>query len=162
MPASLLRSLLLFCCGLALLAFAARVTHAAPWHKPPGAPMTGYGSAERYVTEEFSVQRTGRGADGDQIWTYLPATLKYGDRAPVVIFLHGFACLYPSLYRTHIEHLVKQGNIVIFPQFQKSTLNGFLREAGLGQAVDQNLGGAAGGGYGGAGAGIAGRSGAAG
>ena len=144
MPASLLRSLLLFCCGLALLAFASRGVHAAPWHKPPGAPLTGYGSTERYLQSDnngtdYSVQRSGSAANGDQIWYYLPATLKYGDRAPVVVFLHGFACLYPSLYLSHIEHLVRQGNIVIFPQFQKSTLSGFLREAGLGQAADQNV-----------------------
>lgn len=139
MPFPVLRPLLFLCVGFALLIFASQALHAAPWHKPPGAPETGYGSAERYISADFQVVRAGSAAVGDQIWYYLPTTLKYGERAPVVVFLHGFACLYPSLYRSHIEHLVRQGNIVIFPQFQKSTLSGFLREAGLGQAADQNL-----------------------
>lgn len=137
--ASLLRSLLLLCIGVGLLFMASRAVHAAPWHKPPAEPLTGYGSAERHITADFTEFRSGSAAAGDQIWTFVPSTLKYGERAPVVIFLHGFAALYPALYRTHIDHLVQQGNIVIFPQFQKSTLSGFLREAGLGQAADQNI-----------------------
>lgn len=124
--------------GLSLLMLVSVPLHAAPWHKPPGAPATGYGSAEHDIATRMTEYRTGSAAVGDQIWTFVPDVLKYGDRAPVVIFLHGFACLYPSLYRSHIEHLVRQGNIVIFPQFQKATLGGFLKEAGLGQAADQN------------------------
>ncbi len=139
MTHSLLRPVLLLCFGLTLLMLSAMTVQAAPWHKPPGAPDTGYGSAERYITDIYTEYRMGSGSVGDQTWLFVPSKLKYGERAPVVIFLHGFACLYPSLYRTHIAHLVQQGNIVIFPQFQKSTLGGFLQEAGLGQVADQNV-----------------------
>ncbi len=57
----------------------------------------------------------------------------------MVVFLHGFAALIPKFYQTHIEHLLKQGNIVIFPQYQKATLWGFLSEAGLFAPADQSL-----------------------
>ncbi|MEZ5504562.1 MAG: alpha/beta fold hydrolase [Gammaproteobacteria bacterium] len=94
---------------------------------------------ERHITDAYTEYRFGAASDGDQTWYYVPNQLKYGDHAPVVVFLHGFAALYPSFYQSHIEHLLAQGNIVIFPQFQKATLTGFLSEAGLGQAADQNL-----------------------
>lgn len=112
---------------------------AAFWHKPPGLPVSGYGSPERHITDTYTEYRFGSASAGDQTWYYVPDRLKYGERAPVVVFLHGFAALYPELYRTHIDHLVAQGNIVIFPQFQKATLLGFLAEAGMGGAADQNL-----------------------
>lgn len=52
---------------------------------------------------------------GGLTWYYLPDQLKYGSQAQVVVFLHGFVALISNLYQTHIEHVVKQGNIVIFP-----------------------------------------------
>lgn len=122
-----------------LLGLLSSVAQAAFWHKPPGHPYTGYGSVERHITDAYTEYRFGAASDGDQTWYYVPNQLKYGDHAPVVVFLHGFAALYPSFYQSHIEHLLAQGNIVIFPQFQKATLTGFLSEAGLGQAADQNL-----------------------
>ena len=112
---------------------------AAPWDRPPGEPSTGYGSAEAEISPGFTEYTQGSAAAGDLTWYYVPDTLKYGSSAPVVVFLHGFATLVPALYHTHIEHLVREGNIVIFPQYQKSTLAGFLSEAGLGKAADQNV-----------------------
>lgn len=122
-----------------LLMLASSLAQAAFWHKPPGLPASGYGSPEFHITDTYTEYRFGSASVGDQTWYYVPTQLKYGDSAPVVVFLHGFAVLYPSLYRTHIDHLVAQGNIVIFPQFQKATLLGFFAEAGMGQAADQNL-----------------------
>lgn len=126
-------------CLLLFLSCLSPWAQGAFWHKPPGAPATGYGSVERHITDAYTEYRFGSASVGDQTWYYVPAQLKNGDSAPVVIFVHGFAALYPSLYRSHIDHLVAQGNIVIFPQFQKATLAGFLGEAGLGAAADQNI-----------------------
>lgn len=106
---------------------------------PPGIPVTGFGSPSNYITDTVTEYELGEAADGNKVWYYLPAKLKYGDQAPVVIYLHGFAALTPYLYRTHIEHLTRQGNIVIFPQFQKGTLAGFIGEAGLFSPVDQKI-----------------------
>jgi predicted esterase len=38
--------------------------------------------------------------------------------APVIAFLHGFTDIDPASYQPWIEHLVKRGNLVIFPVYQ--------------------------------------------
>ena len=124
--------------SLVLMSLAAG-SQAAFWHKPPTEPEQGFGSRENYISEQYFEYQFGSAAEGNQTWYYVPEQLKYGASAPVVVFLHGFAALIPKLYQTHIEHLVKQGNIVIFPQYQKATLNGFLSEAGLFSPADQSL-----------------------
>lgn len=108
-------------------------------HKPPSAPESGFGSNEAYIATDYQQFRVGSASDGDVVWYFVPDTLKNGDTAPVVIYLHGFAALYPYVYRTHIEHLLYQGNIVVFPQFQKSSLWGFLQESGLFNEMDQSI-----------------------
>jgi acetyl esterase/lipase len=42
--------------------------------------------------------------------------------APVVIFLHGWGGTNPLYYGAWIDHIVKRGNIVIFPRYQSSIL----------------------------------------
>src|SRR5690606_37378344 len=93
---ALFRPLLFLCLGLILLFLAAMTVQAAPWHKPPQAQTSGYGSAQRHIATSFTQFRLGSAQVGDQTWYYLPDQLKYGDRAPVVIFLHGFAALVPG------------------------------------------------------------------
>lgn len=112
----------------------------AGWgHRPPEQPLTGYGSTDAYITSSWQEFTQGSAADGDLTWVYVPDQFKSGEQAPVVIFLHGFAVLSPNLYRSHIEHLVQQGNIVIFPLFQKSTFWGFLLESGIFTPMDQSI-----------------------
>lgn len=106
-------------------------------HKPPARQLSGYGSIESYIGSTYERFEIGSASTGDKTWYYVPDVLKYGSKAPVVIFLHGFSALYPGVYLSHIEHLLNQGNIVIFPQFQKSTLLGFFSEAGLLKEMDQ-------------------------
>lgn len=122
-----------------LLFFITKAALAGLGHRPPGPPETGFGSAQNYLTDRWTLTVSGSAAAGDKTWTYVPDQLVYGDRAPVVIFLHGFSVLTPELYQTHIEHLVRQGNIVIFPLFQKSTFWGFLSESGLFKPMDQSV-----------------------
>jgi len=122
-----------------LLLFTVCWAQGAWWHKPPGIPATGYGSKAAYITDQFDEYRFGSAAQGNLTWYYVPRQLKYGDRAPVVVFLHGFSAVIPKFYETHIRHLISQGNIVIFPQFQKTSLLGFLQEAGLFAPADQNV-----------------------
>ena len=40
--------------------------------------------------------------------------------APIVIFMHGYGAYNPAVYGKWIDHLVKKGNIVIFPRYQKN------------------------------------------
>lgn len=42
-------------------------------------------------------------------------------RAPFLVFLHGHGGINPEIYGDWIEHLVKKGNIVLFPVYQTNT-----------------------------------------
>lgn len=90
----------------------------APPPTPPGAPPA---AAFRYVSPDFAVQEAGDCADGSRVWVYRPATVakKPGGGADVVIYLHGYSAVYPFIYERHLEHLVRQGNTVLYPQFQE-------------------------------------------
>lgn len=91
---------------------------------PPGKPNY------NYVSPTFSVVELGNCVDGSRVWIYQPTVLKQGGTADVVIYLHGHWLATPNHYEGHIEHLVKQGNYVIFPQFQEgfcSLGGGFFR-----------------------------------
>jgi len=96
----------------------------------PERQASGFGSTENYITQTYTVESWGASSLGTLTTLYRPSVLKNGDHAPVVVFMHGFSALKPSFYRNHIEHLVKQGNFVIFPQFQRGDLVGFLVESG--------------------------------
>ena len=123
-----------------LLFFITNNVFAGLGHKPPGPPQSGFGSDEYNVTDSWQTLRQGSAGAGDLTWTYIPDNFADGrSLAPVVIYLHGFSALSPSFYQSHIEHLVRQGNIVIFPLFQKSTFWGFLLESGLFRPMDQSI-----------------------
>ena len=98
----------------------------------PGQPETGYGSTENYINETLLGGGTidhhncidfGDTMAGTRCWVYVPENLKNGTTAPVVIYLHGFMALVPPIYAGQVEHLVKQGYIVIFPEYN---LGGFM------------------------------------
>ena len=94
--------------------------HAAP-PAPPGPPRSGPGSEERAITSErdATVVEAGDWADGTKVVWWVPAVLRDGPRAPVVVLLHGFGAVFPGLYRQTIDHLVRQGAVVVFPVFQR-------------------------------------------
>ena len=60
------------------------------------------------------------GADG--YWLFEP-TSPVPDSADVIIFNHAYGVFNPGPYGAWIEHLVKKGNIVIFPKFQNSDVS---------------------------------------
>ena len=103
---------------------------------PPGMAGSGYGSGEDYICNGYTEIVFGSGTDGSRVWYYIPDKLKNGTRAPVVVFLHGQLCIAPDIYMAHIEHLAKQGYIVIYPQFNKGGLVGLI--ADLMTDADQN------------------------
>ncbi len=51
----------------------------------------------------------------------------------MVVYLHGYSATNPMLYQGHIDHLVKQGVIVIYPQFSLTGVKGALTD------LDQNM-----------------------
>ncbi len=51
-------------------------------------------------------------------WIFEPDDPKPEARAPVVVFLHGWFAVNPGFYGAWIDHLVRDGKIVIFPRYQ--------------------------------------------
>ncbi|ARE39838.1 hypothetical protein RGUI_1697 [Rhodovulum sp. P5] len=84
--------------------------------KPPAKPD--YSGV--YTSPEFQVDRYGNCQAGSYIEVYRPQTPYLGDngRPKAVIFLHGFVLGASQIYRAHLEHLVRQGYTVFFPNFQ--------------------------------------------
>jgi hypothetical protein len=85
---------------------------------PDKQPEKGPGSSE-YAHKKVEVYEAL--AAGEHYWLYTPAEPKL-ERAPVVVFLHGFGALKPDGYDAWLEHLCKRGNIVIYPQWQAHNL----------------------------------------
>jgi hypothetical protein len=83
---------------------------------PPGQPTRGYGSPENYICDGYTRIVRGDYWQGTAVNVFIPDKLKYGRKAPVVIFLHGFLAVFPEIYLDAIKHQTDQGNIVIFPQ----------------------------------------------
>ncbi|MBP7736146.1 MAG: hypothetical protein KA369_09265 [Spirochaetes bacterium] len=97
----------------------------------PGQASSGYGSAENYICSSYTEGRVGAWYNpwsGYWCWYYVPARLKNGSTAPVVIYLHGMMLMAPDIYMAHIEHLCRQGYIVLFPQINRGGLVGLATD----------------------------------
>jgi len=57
----------------------------------------------------------------DEFWIFEPDEPK-PDKAPVVVFNHGWSAMTPGNYGAWIDHIVKRRNIVIFPRYQGGLL----------------------------------------
>lgn len=57
------------------------------------------------------------GAGARSYWIFEP-TAPTPERAPVVVFHHGWLAVNPGVYGAWIEHLARSGRIVIFPKYQ--------------------------------------------
>jgi len=64
-----------------------------------------------------SVRRYEIGVGPRSYWLFEPDEPK-PERAPVVVFLHGWFAVNPGFYGAWIDHLVRHGRIVIFPRYQ--------------------------------------------
>jgi acetyl esterase/lipase len=107
------RLITLLCGGLFLLA-PQIAAGAAP--TPPAPPTTGPGGSD-YSFGDITAHRYG---DGDsEYWIFEP-TKPTPKSAPVIIFNHGWSAMSPDTYGAWIKHLVRRGNIVIFPRYQAS------------------------------------------
>ena len=85
---------------------------------PPSQPLTGPGGRE-YVHAAVTKNRYGKG--GQEYWIFEPDSPK-PRTAPVVVFLHGWGGMNPLYYGAWLDHLVKRGNIVIYPRYQANLL----------------------------------------
>ena len=104
---------------------------------PPGQPSVGYGRANG-IYASVDVVDAHEGATGFDL--YIPDA-PHADSLPVVVFLHGYGAWNPAGYGAWIDHLVKRGNIVVFPRYQVSELSNALNytsdaATGIGRALD--------------------------
>lgn len=85
---------------------------------PPSQPQTGPGG-KQYLHAGVTKNRYGKG--GEEYWIFEPDSPRPGT-APVIVFLHGWGGMNPLYYGAWIDHLVKRGNIVIYPRYQANLL----------------------------------------
>jgi acetyl esterase/lipase len=91
------------------------VTNAA---EPPAQSQSGPGGKEAAHAAVIS-ELHGTGAQA--FWLFEPAKPS-PQQAPLVVFNHGWAAMDPRIYKAWIDHIVKRGNIVVFPLYQESLL----------------------------------------
>ena len=84
--------------------------------KPPAQPSSGPGGSD-YACNQ--VIKSKHGSSGKQYWIYEP-TDPTPESALLIVFLHGWSAMDPFSYETWIEHIVKRGNIVVYPKYQAS------------------------------------------
>ena len=82
----------------------------------PGQAVNGPGGSN-YVHEEVLMHDFAQEEDG--YWLFEPANPQ-PDSAHLVVFIHGYGAINPMIYGGWIKHLVRKGNLVVFPRYQKS------------------------------------------
>lgn len=107
---------MLTCTGFASADTAATIT-------PPKQPASGPGGADYQWSGTTYQKHTFSDATKDY-WTYEPTGWTGAGarpaKVPLVVFLHGWTADDPKYYKDWINHLVRKGNDVIFPRYQKS------------------------------------------
>jgi pimeloyl-ACP methyl ester carboxylesterase len=98
--------------SLMLAALVTALTHVTPM--PPEQPSTGPGGTA-YAHASVATSRLGSAAE--EVYLFEPADPK-PERAPVVIFCHGWGGMDPDLYGAWITHIVRRGATVIYPRYQ--------------------------------------------
>src|ERR1044072_8672256 len=85
---------------------------------PPLQPQTGPGG-KQYLHAAVVKNRYGTG--GEEYWIFEPDSPR-PSTAPVIVLLHGWGGMNPLYHCAWIDHLVKRGNIVIYPRYQANLL----------------------------------------
>jgi acetyl esterase/lipase len=81
---------------------------------PPLQPASGPGGKD-YPFADLVMHHYGEGSA--RYWIFEPAK-PTPKSAPVIVFCHGWGVMSPNVYGEWITHLVRRGNIVIYPQYQ--------------------------------------------
>jgi acetyl esterase/lipase len=84
--------------------------------KPPGQAESGPGGKDY---KHARVAKTIHGKRATQYWLFEPAD-PTPESAPFIVFNHGWSATDPFFYSAWIEHIVRKGNIVVFPRYQES------------------------------------------
>ncbi len=81
----------------------------------PTQPLGGFGGADY---PHLGVRTSHDGEDESEYWIFEPDHPR-PERAPVVVFTHGWLTKRPFKYRAWIRHIARRGHIVIYPRFHK-------------------------------------------
>ncbi|MDH7506660.1 MAG: hypothetical protein QHH15_02575, partial [Candidatus Thermoplasmatota archaeon] len=88
---------------------------------PPNQPPNGPGGSD-YKHNKVKISRYKWGAR--QFWIFEPDDPK-PEKAPLIVFNHGWTAMFPVFYKEWINHIVKKGNIVVYPRYQLGIYFGF-------------------------------------
>ena len=126
------------CCIALLIAMPIVTAVAQQVPRPPEQPAAGPGGAA-YAFDGVKASRHGEPPSG--YWLFEPADEVDGEAAvaatpqPLVVFLHGFSALNPDAYLDWIEHVVRRGAIVVYPDYQTLELLNLRPKEYLDEAV---------------------------
>jgi hypothetical protein len=87
---------------------------------PPQQPPEGPGGSNY---SHANVKQSRHGFGVRQFWIFEP-TDPIPSSAPLIVFNHGWSAFYPFYYKAWIVHLVKRGNIVVYPRYQLTPIIG--------------------------------------
>lgn len=87
---------------------------------PPQQPPDGPGGSN-YTHQ--GVRQTRYGFGIHEFWIFEPRH-PTPSSAPLVVFNHGWSAFFPFYYKEWIHHIVKRGNIVVYPRYQLTPLIG--------------------------------------
>ena len=103
------------CCAIMFLAGTRAVNGADDPKDGPSAPGRSQTEPE---PPHHAVKRFEIGQGPRSYFIFEPDKPKPEGKAPVVVFLHGWFAVNPGFYGAWIDHLVRDGRIVIFPRYQ--------------------------------------------
>ncbi|MDR3639364.1 MAG: alpha/beta hydrolase fold domain-containing protein [Isosphaeraceae bacterium] len=103
--------------GLGILIAALAPARGEDAPPPPSTGRTPPSPVSEPIYPHRTVKRVEIGSGARSYWLFEPADPK-PERAPVVVFNHGWFAVNPGVYGAWIEHLVRSGRIVIFPRYQ--------------------------------------------
>jgi acetyl esterase/lipase len=89
---------------------------------PPSQPPDGPGGSN-YSHQGYHESQYGWGSY--QFWIFEPAN-PTPTSAPLIVFNHGWSAFYPYFYKAWVVHLVKRGNIVVYPRYQLGPIIGIF------------------------------------
>jgi len=81
---------------------------------PPDQPISGPGGSD-YLHNNVIKNRYNYGEK--QYWIFEPDDPK-PESAPFIVFIHGGGAIHPIIYLEWINHIVKKGNILVYPRYQ--------------------------------------------
>ena len=85
---------------------------------PPSQPDAGPGG-KQYAHASVTKNRYGTG--GQEYWIFEPNAPKPSSSS-LIVFLHGWGGMNPLYYGAWLDHLVRRGNIVVYPRYQSGLL----------------------------------------